>query len=163
SKDELAAGLSVMRKLDLDEDDTISAEELLREGNRPNYYEYGGRPAAPAPPDMPVLAVTPGEPLEPLCKRILARYDRNKDRKLSASEIGLDPGTFAALDTNDDGALDADELVGLFGRPPDLELQARLGPAVEKSGSFILQPLVELTKMASKKKLELVTPKEGPR
>jgi Ca2+-binding EF-hand superfamily protein len=161
SKDELAAGLAVLRKLDLDDDDTISAEELLHETNQ-GYYTSGGRPMA-VEPGQPVLAVTPGEPIDLLARRMIARYDKDKNKKLSASEIGLDKEAFAALDTDGDGQLDTAELAGFFKRPPDLELQSRLGPATEKSGGLLLQPLMQLTRMTAKKKVELVTPKEGAR
>jgi Ca2+-binding EF-hand superfamily protein len=53
---------------------------------------------------------------------LLARYDRNKDGKLSRAEAGLEPSAFDRLDRNGDGQLDAAELARWLEAPADLEV-----------------------------------------
>jgi Ca2+-binding EF-hand superfamily protein len=52
---------------------------------------------------------------------LLDRYDRDNNRKLSASEIKLPHSLFRKLDRNRDGQLDATELVRWLAEPPDVE------------------------------------------
>lgn len=57
-----------------------------------------------------------------LTLRIVQRYDRNRDRKLTAEEIGWDAERLGRLDENGDGFLDHRELSRLDEAAPDLEL-----------------------------------------
>jgi Ca2+-binding EF-hand superfamily protein len=129
SKDELAAALSTLQKLDLDEDELISPQELVAD-------RYGSPRTKPAPATARLATgesffqvINPGEPPQRLTQQLLSRYDKDKDQKLSRAEVSFNQDLFAQLDTNRDGHLDAAELAGFFTRPPDLELLVRVGKA----------------------------------
>lgn len=65
-------------------------------------------------------------------KALLARYDRDRDGKLTIGPGGealLGAGVAALCDADADGALNAAELPGLVDREPDLELPLDLGRA----------------------------------
>jgi Ca2+-binding EF-hand superfamily protein len=130
SKEELAAAPAVLGKLDQDEDEMISMEELL-----PNSGLNGGgiagiavAPGAAAAPQAagPFLDLGPGESPAKLVPELLARYGKGK-KTLSRADLGLDRDTFAALDANHDDALDSEELAHFADRPADLEATVRFG------------------------------------
>jgi Ca2+-binding EF-hand superfamily protein len=60
--------------------------------------------------------------------RLIRRYDRDRDGKLSPRECGLSPEQFRALDTDGDGKLSQEELAGLRRQPPDVEAALELAP-----------------------------------
>jgi Ca2+-binding EF-hand superfamily protein len=152
SKDELAAAPALLHKLDLDDDEMIGRDEVLP-NNREFYNDdvefvdgyYRMRQRIPEPP--PLMPLIPGEPVMPLVRQLLARYDKNGDQKLSSAELSLDTATFEDLDSNGDGKLDATELVRWFSRPCDVELIDRLLPA-HKDGNTLLQPLFTMATQA---------------
>ncbi|MBN9121425.1 MAG: EF-hand domain-containing protein [Planctomycetes bacterium] len=130
SEDEIRAAQELLLAKDQDEDDCLTIEEF----NPPEVL-------------MPV-AVFPGAPERPLAAvstllvdgtgplfgpRLIRRYDRNGDGKLSREEIGLSPERFRALDTDGDGKLGAEELKAFHKQPPDvgagIELQPPAGQA----------------------------------
>src|SRR5207248_6632736 len=88
---------------------------------------------------QPVALVHRDDPPAQQVAPLLARYDKDKNGKLSRAEIGLDEATFAALDTNKDGGLDAKELARWLAQPADLELLVPLskprGTARSASGA----------------------------
>src|SRR5262249_60053435 len=120
------------------EEGMIAVQELV-----PNAAPAGGqrvavapvaKMAAPPPPpaDGPVLLLAPGDPGTALARQLLTRYapkggPRAGARKLTRDDLGLDAATFAALDADGDGALDAEELAQFGRRKPDLEVTAQLG------------------------------------
>jgi Ca2+-binding EF-hand superfamily protein len=131
SKEELAAAPERLRRLDTDDDEMISVAELVP--NRFNNDEgfaiaYAGDTGTQTLPDgAPFLRLEGVGPSEQLARRLLSQYDKDKNGKLSAKEIGLDAADFAALDRNKDGLLDLTELAAFGGRAPDLELMYQMG------------------------------------
>ncbi len=131
SKEELARGPEVLRKLDEDEDEVFSLEELTPRRNSggfiaaPVALERNLRYVAPVAPGG-LLEVRPGS-FETVARQLVAAYDKNKDGKLSREEINLDKEQFDRLDANRDGQLDLKELARFFDRPADLELVVRAG------------------------------------
>lgn len=78
------------------------------------------------PPDEDRPRPTASELLRELDRvqalRMMRRYDRNRDQRLTAAETGWDEERLKHLDSNGDGALDHNELLRLRDAPPDLEL-----------------------------------------
>ena len=129
SKEELAAAPAVLGKLDQDEDEMITVEELLPNSNRNNAgIGFPVVPGAVAVPQStgPFLALGPGESPTKLARELLTRYGKGK-KTLSRADLGLDKDTFAALDADGDGTLDSEELAHFADRPADLELAVRFG------------------------------------
>jgi Ca2+-binding EF-hand superfamily protein len=60
-------------------------------------------------------------------ERYGVKKDKDDNKHLTLAELGMDKATFARLDRNGDGVLDAEELAGFVDRPADLELVLRLG------------------------------------
>jgi Ca2+-binding EF-hand superfamily protein len=136
SREELAAAPKLLLKLDANDDEMITPDELMRTGSAGNdAYRF----AIATPASMPrakgnesILVVTPGCGPE-LARQLQTRYGKTAnpkpDLKLTRAQLGLDAETFNALDTNQDGFLDATELAKFADRAPDLELKVSLGTA----------------------------------
>jgi Ca2+-binding EF-hand superfamily protein len=144
SEKELKEAEETLRPLDINEDERISFEELI-----PGFeYGLGRRFIRPAMgnPAQPLALVHRDDPAARQVAPLLARYDKDKNGKLSRTEIGLDEATFAALDTNKDGGLDAKELARWLAQPADLELLVPLGrprtPGKSASGADENAPVV---------------------
>jgi Ca2+-binding EF-hand superfamily protein len=128
---ELEAAPQVLGKLDLNEDEMVSQSELM--GFPGVYIESPpqvsrGRAHDRASGGLPFFSFSPVGPAAPLVQALLARYDRDRNRKLSAAEIGLPAALFRKLDSNGDGQLDATELARWLDEPPDVELTVPLEP-----------------------------------
>jgi Ca2+-binding EF-hand superfamily protein len=136
SKDELDAAEKVLRPFDEDDNELVSANELLGGFVNPYAFAGGGMMMPPQPgandKDSFYLLTPDDSPdrlksrLE-LADRVIKRYDKDKNGRLSRGEIGLDRAVFKELDRNKDGELDAVELMRLLRRPPDIEAVVRLG------------------------------------
>ena len=132
--EKLAKADVILARLDENEDELISRDELMPDRvNNPYFGEpvddYGNV-RRQQPPQPSFLQMQPGQPVEGLAKQLMTRYNKAKNGKLSRAEIGLPRADFDALDTNKDGYLDEKELAAFFKRPPDLELMARLGKSL---------------------------------
>jgi Ca2+-binding EF-hand superfamily protein len=170
SKEELAAAPDRLRRLDTDDDEMISVAELV-----PNRFGgaegivYDGNPAPAAlPENAPLFRVDPGAPADRLARRLLSQYDKDRNGKLSAKEIGLDATDFAALDKNKDGQLDLTELAAFATRGPDLELSYQMGkvPQGKEPGGLLKLVLQESQRGQGGERLHpvsLVSPDGGAR
>jgi Ca2+-binding EF-hand superfamily protein len=138
SRAEVRAAAEVLAEFDQDEDECIVPLELV-----PNLLS-GKAPILGRTKDEPesidkLLAVRqPGEAVGALVKRLIARYDRDGDGKLSLKEIGLDAETFTRLDLNRDGRLDAEELAAWLAGGASFIVTLRLGPDVTADASVEL-------------------------
>jgi Ca2+-binding EF-hand superfamily protein len=148
SQAELEAAEKILMKLDKDEDDLVSTKELI-----PNLAARYGQPAQPqqqqeeVDPDDPTGQKKKPKPPAPesrffvvvpdgtprylsarmeLAQKIVARYDKDNDGKLSRSEISF-LGEFNQLDRNKDGFLDTTELLRFLNLNGDVELVLRIG------------------------------------
>jgi len=126
TEDEIARATESILARDQDEDDCVTLDEFT--------------PAEPAMPTA-VPGAAPERPLAAVSNllidgtsvlfgpRLVRRYDRDGDGKLSLAESGLSPEVFRALDTDGDGKLSAEELKGLHKQPPDVEAALELQPS----------------------------------
>jgi Ca2+-binding EF-hand superfamily protein len=129
TEDEMLQATELLLAKDQDDDDCVTLDEF--------------KPAEPDP--LAAQLVLPGRerplaavsnllldgagPLSP--PRLVRRYDRNGDGKLSLEESGLAIEVFRALDTDGDGKLSAEELAGLGRQPPDVEAALELEPSAD--------------------------------
>jgi Ca2+-binding EF-hand superfamily protein len=126
---ELNAARTRLAALDVDEDEMITSDELLRRNRTNGFYGQvqfamnGGRPPSLKLTD--VLIPPAGQAVT--VKDVLAARDSNKDGALGGAELGCPPGAVADLDADGNGLLDADELAAWLRRPPDLDLKLDLG------------------------------------
>jgi len=121
---------ALMKRFDLNDDETISQQELL-----------GVRPLPPGPGIQPVRLgerlkpnaqvpfhlITPADNPETVALLLLRNYRKAGSGVLTAADCDLGPGVFASLDVNKDGKLELAELEKWQERPPDLEFTLRLG------------------------------------
>jgi Ca2+-binding EF-hand superfamily protein len=137
SREEVLAAAESLRKLDQDDDELVSTQELVANYNP---FAFGGvqqpRPGVgipSLPDDSPFFVViADGSPKRLtqrllLAQKVMAKYDRDKNEWLGREEVGFDDAAFARLDANEDGKLDSTELLRLLNPPADLELILRLG------------------------------------
>jgi Ca2+-binding EF-hand superfamily protein len=136
SRAELAAGPALLARLDADDDEMLTRDELL--GN-PNVGAgdastgtaflalSGSLDPRGGTGDGAFHAVSAGRGDPALARRLLERYGGKGARKLTARQLGLDRDSFAGLDADGDGALDAEELARFALRTPDLAFVLRLG------------------------------------
>ncbi|MGH7173454.1 MAG: hypothetical protein ACRELF_09475 [Gemmataceae bacterium] len=139
SAEELAKAEAALQRLDLDENEILTAAELTPGGG--DNSGYGFAPAARsgmAGPnaDMGFLEIK-SETVDGVSRQVLAHYDKDKNSKLSRAESGFDKPLFDKLDSNHDGQLDAKEFAGFFRRVADLELIARVGTLQQKEGAVV--------------------------
>lgn len=123
SKEELSKALEVLRKLDRDDDETISAVELQATPTQAvpqNPRAMNNNNAAAAA--NPFVSLSGGESIQKLIRRVIDKYDTAdaaksgvsgttvKNQKLSPLELGLSEVAFKNYDVDSDGQLDFDEL-----------------------------------------------------
>jgi Ca2+-binding EF-hand superfamily protein len=132
SRTELGAIAGSLRPLDFDDDEMISAAEIEPARGVGDIAALdaaltrrGGLAAFPS-----VVELFAGESSFRPARMLLKKYDKGKgdvpgrpDNKLSSEEFAIDPEVFARSDTNQDDALDLDELRKLIaGSPADITL-----------------------------------------
>ena len=138
---EMAAAATKILERDSDQDECISFQEFL--------------PAPEVDPDAPQVVQAPPTAEKPaslpqdqlmrdisnpfLAARLIKKYDKNRDKKLTSEELGWEPARVKMLDKNSDGKLDQNELAQIAATPVDLELAIDLAGAAEgKSDLTIL-------------------------
>jgi Ca2+-binding EF-hand superfamily protein len=138
SKEELAQAEQKVLKLDANEDDLVSAQELIptfaAEYGPTNQPQVQQDPAQkpPPPPESKFFVVVPDgsprlfAPRLQLAKKILELYDKDRNGKLSRTEVGF-LGEFDQLDRNRRGSLDRADLMHYIGLGGDVELALRIG------------------------------------
>jgi Ca2+-binding EF-hand superfamily protein len=135
SRSELAAAPEILAGLDSDEDELVNAQEVLAAVSDSPPVNLRPPPAAgiSAPPFLsgPFIVGNTEQPKQ-IARRLNARY-APKDRPatpLTAKHLGLGSDAFAALDADESGDLDVEELSRFVQRPPDLEFAVRLNDKV---------------------------------
>jgi Ca2+-binding EF-hand superfamily protein len=134
-----------MKRFDINDDETISLQELL-----------GTQPLGPAPPielikrkgarpkanaQVPFHLITPSDNPETVALLLLSNYRKAGAVALTPADCDLGPGVFASLDANKDGKLDMAELEKWQLRPAALEFVIRIGKTNAKEPpTDLLQP-----------------------
>jgi Ca2+-binding EF-hand superfamily protein len=154
TKEKLAAAPVVLLHLDENEDEMIVPRELVPNADAGD--PLAGLMAMRRPGTQGSTAnkflvpiTSPGQVPAGLVRAMQERYgpkaDKPDQKKLSRADLGLDEATFARLDINGDGVLDAEELAGFVKRAPDLELTVRLGKQGSGEQSIKLQKRTALS------------------
>jgi Ca2+-binding EF-hand superfamily protein len=129
SKEELARAEATLARLDADDDELVSAQELL--GEQPNPFApvqtVMARPGQTSKLHANFLPVQAKEASTDLAAALMLRYDKTTKGSLTAADLGLDAETFTQLDRNGDGKLDSEEAERWHQKARPLELIARLG------------------------------------
>jgi Ca2+-binding EF-hand superfamily protein len=162
SLDELRAARTRLAVLDVDEDETITSDELLARNRNNGFYGQVAFASGSRPREQPrltdVLIPSAGQAIT--VKDLLAARDKDKDGALSAAEFGGPAEAFAELDADGDGRLDADELSAWLRRPPDLDLKLDLGDSAAARdirsffGEGMGAPVVARGRLAARSKPE---------
>ncbi len=134
SRAELEAAEQVLMKYDGDDNELISQQELGLNGfaqrfRRPVQVQLPGGRMAPQPSNLMLVARDDGRRAAgrlQIARDILARYDKDRDGKLSPDEIGFPKKLFDELDRNKDGKLNVLELVRWAREKPAGEFTVRL-------------------------------------
>jgi Ca2+-binding EF-hand superfamily protein len=134
SAEELRAAESSLRRRDYDDDEIIVEQEIV-----PGQNSFGGaivvdRAFGTTPGRSPfVFVVGSGNRTTDVADALLARYDTNKDAKLSVSEaataeLRLNEELCSRLDLDKNQSLNRDELGRFIDRLPDIELSYKVDP-----------------------------------
>lgn len=125
--DELKAAATTLFRLDYNQDELVTAQELAPAQFPAVVMVAPGARMAPMsrPPEPPFLIVGTDDNLGERIRRHYA--PPGTDSGLGRKSLGIDAATFVRLDTNKDGKLDAAELDHFAARPADVDLMVRLG------------------------------------
>jgi Ca2+-binding EF-hand superfamily protein len=147
TREKIAKAQTLLEQLDENDDELLSPQELgpNQFGGNPYYLrqvvdQFGKVVVQPTPGTAVVFPIQADDsPRQQatrikLAQQLLAKYDRDKNQKLTRLEIGLDRAAFKLLDANHDKHLDLAELMKFVQRPPDVDLVVRLGksPAADR-------------------------------
>ncbi|MBI3823914.1 MAG: EF-hand domain-containing protein [Planctomycetes bacterium] len=137
SKQELDDAFDVLMKLDTNDDEYVSAQEIVPGISIPFGPGAPMKPGAapPARTNTAFYTIT-GDADAGLATALLARYDADKNGKLSRAESGLPKDVFDLLDADKNGDLDAAELAHWHRRPADFNGTVHL----DKSSRVELAP-----------------------
>ena len=130
SADELGSARLRLSKLDLDDDEAFSVQEL---GAFRSPYDGAASENTEriANSTGPFRAIIAGEPLGLIVAELFKRYGSSErkqpDVRLGPGELGLDPATISQFDTNSDGVLDSTEMIYFLRDPvPHVQLLVQL-------------------------------------
>jgi Ca2+-binding EF-hand superfamily protein len=138
TKEEVKAAEKLIAKLDTDEDECLSLDELLpnlnmgqfQRGDVEVFLANGQQQVPLANANQTVVTYETGRIPGTLTQQLIKKYDKDGDFELTREEIGFDQKTFNRLDVNGDGKLDGEELDAWRTGPPDLEVTLSLASKV---------------------------------
>jgi Ca2+-binding EF-hand superfamily protein len=138
-RSEMTAAATKILERDQDQDECISFQEFLPDQEP----DPNGLLALPRPGSEPPSVPSHGEILRDISEttlpgRLIKKYDKNRDNKLTAEELGWEPERVKMLDANGDGKLTQTELKGIARTPVDLELAVDLEGAAEGQSPLVV-------------------------
>jgi Ca2+-binding EF-hand superfamily protein len=142
TKADLAAAWDRLAKLDEDEDEIITAQELLQRQNNPFYaqqveFAYAGYGGSQMPrQSASFVAITPGEPANTTAAKVLQVLQAAREPYLAVSAVRSVAKAPQFL-RNGLQRLDAGVLAAWLELPPDLELEIQLGSIPEGLGKLL--------------------------
>ncbi len=128
------AAESLLNSHDSDEDECLSVAELVPNMYDPRFRQpvlivnTGGQGIPGSAKSQIVHVYDAGRIPGTVTQQVIKIYDRDGDFELSRAEIGFDPATFQALDTDGNGRLDGEELDLWRTGAPDIELTLDVAP-----------------------------------
>ena len=126
--DEMASAPERLKQRDRDLDECVGFDEIQPPAPEPDPQLTAARTEPPPPrASFSNLLRDTNEPLLP--RRLLRKYDRNGNRKLSQAELGWTAERLALLDRSGDGQLSVTELRRLEKIPVDLDLLVDVAPS----------------------------------
>lgn len=137
SEEEILAAPAILLALDQDDDDCITIEEFTPPNTMMMPAIIGMPPERALAAASTLLLDGTGPLFGP---RLIRRYDRNGDGKLSQKELGISPDLFRALDTDGDGKLSAEELKAFYRQPPDVDAVLELETPAGQTPKIQLGP-----------------------
>jgi Ca2+-binding EF-hand superfamily protein len=137
SEDEILAAPAILLSLDQDDDDCITIDEFMPPAAAMMVAPVGMQPDRPLAAASTLLVDGTGLLFGP---RLIRRYDRDRDGKLSQKELGISPELFRALDIDGDGKLSAEELKAFYKQAPDVEAVLELVPPAGQLPRIQLAP-----------------------
>lgn len=135
--EELAAAEERLANRDFNEDEVISPRELMvaPDASLAAATEPVAERQTILPGVGPLFLLAREEPPARVADALLERYDADGDRQLktgAGGEIDLVAARLNGLDSDGDGQLSRDELIGFAAQGPDVELTCTIG-----SGSYV--------------------------
>lgn len=134
-RDEMRLAAALVAAKDRDRDHCILFEEFLPPPETPaDPFAVAAAPQqddGPPPPSISTVLRDMREPLLPV--RVVKRYDRNRDGKLTQKEIGWPAERFQRFDADKDGYVNSRELKALAEGPVDLEIAVEISGEAGKS------------------------------
>jgi Ca2+-binding EF-hand superfamily protein len=143
SQPELFGARARMEFFDTNEDELITVAELLGRTETNPRRRVASQRASPAdstnaPQDLVLLS----EDHQAAFTQIVAARGDAKNKVIRKADFGGDDKTFAALDKNGDGRLDAAEWEAWLKQPPDLEIRFSLGSPSQPDAHAVLSKRV---------------------
>lgn len=141
---EFKAAAESVRKLDIDDDETVSLDELQTSRNPYAAYVYQGQRQTASKPS-PFISLAANASLSTVVEKLLEKYD-DKDNGLNPEELSMSEQIFVEFDLDGNGRLDAKELRQMLNDPvPNLELIIRIGrPQRTRQRQRRIAPMVEI-------------------
>ncbi|MEI8019603.1 MAG: hypothetical protein WCH39_15465, partial [Schlesneria sp.] len=151
--------LLTLRKLDLDDDETISLAELNPINNQFAVQQQQQQNGTRTPSTSPFLGPGSDESLQKQIRRLIDKYDsidpvksgvegaKIRNQKLSRLELGLSVAEFSRFDGDGDGQLDFDELRQFLTSPdPTVTVSVNVDSTDSLSAKSVRQEIQEKLK-----------------
>jgi Ca2+-binding EF-hand superfamily protein len=137
---ELESARDLILSKDNDGDECVAFDEFFPPPPPPDPAALAlGAPVAPPPTPLASVADMVGDAAAPhMARKLVRKYDKNRDLKLSAAELQWSAERLSGCDANGDGNLDLAELTHIGEGAPDMELSVELRSQEAEGGTLAL-------------------------